>query len=278
MNKDSNVSLKSGREMPILGMGSWQLTDPADAVINAISIGYHMIDTSSDYGSQPGIGEGIEKSGVFRDKLFIVTKVEETDDSYERTKSNLKELRLDFVDLMLIHRPPEDGSAGIELWNGLIKAQKEGLIRDIGVSNYPTELIDQLVQLGGVVPVVNQIEWSPFGFSPKMKKYCQENQIVIQAYSPLTRAERLDDKILVAIAEKYHKTPAQILIRWNLQQGTVPIIKAQSKDHQQQNLEVFDFEITSEDMEKLNSLNEEFSALGSVPKYMEVESSFPVNH
>ncbi len=251
--------------MPVIGLGTWQLTlDTAETVLYALELGYRLIDTSSDYGTQPRIGEAIEKSQIDRNRIYITTKAEETDDTYERTKSNLKELGLDYIDLMLIHRPPPIG-AGEDLWEGLIKAKKEGLTRDIGVSNYSSELIDQLIKASGEIPAVNQIEWSPFGYSEPMLKYCAQHQIIIQAYSPLTRTKRLDDETLLQLAQKYAKSPAQILTRWNLQLGTVPIPKANQKKHLEENIDVFDFEISAEDMKTLNSLNEHYSSLGFLP-------------
>ncbi len=129
-----------------------------------------MIDTSGDYGTQPGVGEGIRQSGVRREDIFVVTKVEETDDAYEATRRNLDQLGMDHVDLMLIHRPPKSG-AGIDLWRGLIRARDEDLVTDIGVSNYSEALIEELVGATGEVPVVNQLEWSPFGHSANMYRY-----------------------------------------------------------------------------------------------------------
>ncbi|MBE0429323.1 MAG: aldo/keto reductase [Thermoleophilia bacterium] len=251
--------------MPVFGLGTWQLTrDTAGTVAYALKLGYPMIDTSSDYGTQPGIGRAIKKSGVGRGSIYIVTKVEETDDAYARTKSNLRELGLEYVDLMLIHRPPFT-AAGQELWDGLIQAKHEGLARDIGVSNYSTGLIDELIAASDEVPVVNQIEWSPFGHSEEMEKYCDEKEIIIQAYSPLTRTNRLEDERLVQIAKKYNRTSAQILIRWNIQQGYVPIPKANQRKHLEEDIDVFDFEISKRDLIVLNGLNERYSALGSLP-------------
>ena len=265
MDKNSKVALQGGSKMPVFGLGTWQLTiNTADTVLYALKLGYRLIDTSSDYGTQPGIGEAIKKSRLNRKDIYITTKVEETDDAYERTKANLEELDLDYVDLMLIHRPPFMG-AGEELWEGLIRAKEEGLVKDIGVSNYSASLIEQLIKVSGKAPAVNQIEWSPFGHSWEMKKYCEEKKIIIQAYSPLTRAERLDDNVLVELAEKYQKSPAQILIRWNLQQGTVPIPKANQKKHLEENIDVFNFEISDDDIRLLNSLNEEYSSLDYLP-------------
>ena len=265
MNKQSTIPLHTGNRMPIFGLGTWQLTnDTAGTVLYALELGYRLIDTSSDYETQPGIGEAIKNSKIDRKRIYVVTKVEETDDAYERTKANLKELDLEYVDLMLIHRPPPTG-AGEDLWEGLIQAKKEGLVRDIGVSNYSTELIDKLIEAGGEVPTVNQIEWSPFGHSRDMMKYCAEKKIIIQAYSPLTRTKRLDDDTLAQVAARYNKGPAQILIRWNVQLGTNPIPKANQKKHLEENISVFDFEISDEDMKTLNDLNEGYSSLGSLP-------------
>lgn len=171
---------------------------------------------------------------------------------------------VDYVDLMLIHRPPPTG-AGEELWEGLIRAKEEKLVKDIGVSNYSAELIDRLIEVSGEVPAVNQIEWTPFGYSEDISTYCSEKKIIIQAYSPLTRAKRLDDSTLVELGGKYKKRPAQILIRWNLQLGTNPIPKANQKQHLEEDLEVFDFELSEGDMKLLSSLNERYSSLGFLP-------------
>ncbi len=265
MDKESTRSLYTGTQMPVMGLGTWQLTiDTVETVMYALQLGYRLIDTSSDYGTQPGIGEALKKSDIDRENIFLSTKVEEKDDAYARTKSNLEELGLEYVDLMLIHRPPPS-RVGENLWEGLIRAKNEGLTRDIGVSNYSIDLIEQLIETSGEIPVVNQIEWSPFGHSEEMKQYCDEKGIIIQAYSPLTRAKRLGDPALIEIAEQYAKSPAQILIRWNLQLGTIPIPKANKKQHLEENIDVFDFEISDEDMMVLNNLNEEYSSLGALP-------------
>jgi 2,5-diketo-D-gluconate reductase A len=226
-----------------------------------------MIDTSGDYGTQPGIADGIKKSQAKRDGFYLVTKIEETDDAYEAAKKNLKELKLDYADLILIHRPPES-DAGVDLWRGLLQAKSEGLAKDIGVSNYQERQIDELIHETGERPVVNQIEWSPFGHSLDMLEYCRDNEILIQAYSPLTRSERLDDQGLQELAEKYNKSPAQILTRWNLQLGTIPIVKANQIEHLKENIDVFDFELSDDDMATLNSMNEDYSALGASLQYI----------
>ena len=265
INQKDTFKLNSGNKIPVMGLGTWKLNiDTAETILYALQQGYRLIDTSSDYGTQPAIGEAIQKTEVPRDNLYIVTKVEETDDAFPATKKYIQEMNLEYANLILIHRPPITG-AGIDLWKGLIKAKQEGLTRDIGVSNYAIEQMEELIAETGEVPVINQIEWSPFGYSEKMLQYCKEKNIIIQAYSPLTRAKRIDEKELNKIAEKYNKTPSQILIRWNLQRHTLPIPKANQKSHLDENLQVFDFEINQQDIEFLNRLNEHYSSLGSLP-------------
>lgn len=265
MDINSKIKLLTGNSMPIMGLGTWELTkNTADTISYALELGYPMIDTSSDYGTQPGIGEGIKKSGKSRDSFYLVTKVEESDDSYQRVVSSLEELDLKYADLILIHRPPETG-VGEELWEGLIRAKEEGLTKDIGVSNYSFQQIEQLFKATGEMPVVNQIEWSPFGYSPEMLNYCKDKGIIIQAYSPLTRKEKADTEPVRKIAKKHNKTPEQVLIRWNLQLRSVPLPKANKKEHLEQNIDVFDFKLDRKDMETLNNLNEHYSALGSLP-------------
>jgi diketogulonate reductase-like aldo/keto reductase len=261
----SRKPLRSGNRMPLIGLGTWQLTDQtADTVAHALQLGYPMIDTSGDYGTQPGIAEALRKARPPRESFYLVTKVEETDDAYAATRKNLAELGLAHADLMLVHRPPKTGS-GEELWRGLIRARNEGLARDIGVSNYSVDQIRALAEATGEMPAVNQIEWSPFGYGTRMRKFCHDNQIVIQAYSPLTRTERLDDPALTEIAEHYGKTTAQILLRWNLQHGVVPLPKANRKEHMEENLRVFDFRIDVQDLATLDGLNERYSSLGTLP-------------
>lgn len=266
MDLNSIKQLHTGNEIPVLGLGTWQLKNTADTVATALQLGYKMIDTSGDYGTQPGIGEGIKQSGLGRDEFYLVTKIEETDDAYEATRKNLSELQLKYADLMLIHRPPASG-VGEDLWEGLRRAKSEGLVKDIGVSNYSIEKLRALIEASGEVPVVNQIEWSPFGYNEEMLLFCRQYNIVLMAYSPLTRDTRLDTQALLDMAASYGKTPAQLLIRWGLQMGVVPIVKANKREHLVENIAVFDFEITPEDMATLDNLNEDYSALAWRPLY-----------
>ena len=254
--------------MPVVGLGTWMLNlSPRSSVEDAFEQGYRMVDTSGDYGTQPAVGEAVRNTGVPRDEIFVVTKVEENDDAYEASKRNLDELGLDYVDLMLIHRPPQHG-AGEDLWAGLIRAREEGLALDIGVSGYSTEQISRLYDGSGETPAVNQIEWSPFGWSPAMLDFCNNEHIAIMAYSPLTRADRLADDRLEDIADSYGKTTAQLLLRWDLQHGVVPIPKANKAEHRAENIDIFDFEISPDDMAELNNLNMLASSLGERITYI----------
>lgn len=265
MTPETTLPLHEGRSMPVFGLGTWQLTNDTTASIeHALEIGYRMIDTSRDYGTQPEIGEAVAQSGVDRSELYLVTKVEEDDDAYDATERAVDELKQDYVDLVLVHRPPPDGP-GVALWEGLIEAREDGLTRDIGVSNYAAGQIRELEEATDVRPVVDQIEWSPFGWSTRMLDWCRERAIVIQAYSPLTRRKRLDDERLRRLGDRYAATPAQIMLRWGLQLGVVPIPKANQGEHRMENLGTFDFTLSEQHMEEVGALNEHYSALGGLP-------------
>ena len=178
MRIDSTVELRTGRSMPVLGLGTWQLDDDTVGTVEeALRLGYRMIDTSGDYGTQAGIGDALRRTDLDRAEIFLVTKVEEDEDAYEATRRNLDELGVEYADLMLIHRPPPSG-AGRELWEGLIRARDEGLAVDIGVSNYSIELMEELIESTGEVPAVNQIEWSPFGWSREMLDFSGRHGVV----------------------------------------------------------------------------------------------------
>jgi 2,5-diketo-D-gluconate reductase A len=258
---ESTRRLRTGREMPVLGLGTWMLTSHTrDLVANALRLGYRMIDTSGDYHTQPGIGVALNELAPPRDEVYITSKVETDQDTYLSTCKNLEELGLEYLDLVLIHEAPEQG-VGEDLWRGLIRARDEGKARDIGVCSYKIAQLQELIDITGEVPAVHQLEWSPFGHSLDMLNFCDAHGIQLQAYSPLTRGKRLGDERLAKIAAKYEKSPAQLILRWDLQHGVIPIPKAARAEHQQANLEIFDFDIDAIDMSTLDGLNEQFSAL-----------------
>jgi 2,5-diketo-D-gluconate reductase A len=263
----SKVSLQSGRSMPVLGLGTWQLTkDTAGTVLEALRLGYRLFDTSGDYGTQPAVGEAIQASEVPREEIFFVTKVEEDEDAYEAAYRNVEESGLDRADLILVHRPPRR-STGVDVWQALIRAREEGIVQDIGVSNYSIGQIDALADATAELPVVNQIEWTPFGWSPEMLDDCRSRGIVIQAYSPLTRSGRMRDPALTRIGAAHRKTPAQVVLRWCLQLGVVPLPKANRHEHLVENADVFDFELSEAELEEIGALNEHYSSLGTSLAY-----------
>lgn len=264
---EATHELNTGRTMPAMGLGTWYLTeDTAGTVEEALRLGYRMIDTAEDYGTQPGIGEALRRTDVPREEVFLVAKVEEDEDAYEATRANLDEMGQAYADLVVIQRPPDEG-VGVELWRGLLRAREEGLARDIGVSNYSTGQIDALVDATGEVPAVNQIEWTPFGWSQEMLDYCRERRIIIQAYSPLTRAQRLHDERLERVAAAYDRTPAQVLLAWALRLGVAPLPKANQRAHLVENLDALEFALDDAVMDALAQLNEHASALGSSLQY-----------
>jgi 2,5-diketo-D-gluconate reductase A len=270
---DATVTLHTGRVMPVLGLGTWELTrDTADAVEHALELGYRMIDTAVDYGSQPGIGQALARTDLPRERVYLVAKVEEDDDAYDATRRYLDEMRQDFADLILIHRPPPAPPGGDDvghaLWDGLARARDDGLARDIGVSNYSIAQLRRLADDTGENPAVNQVEWTPFGWSPEMLDYCRERRIVVQGWSPLTRAERLDDERLAPIVAEYDRSAAQILLRWAIQKGTVPLPKANQRQHQEENLGALEFELDQDHLDALDHLNEHWSALGDRLQYL----------
>jgi diketogulonate reductase-like aldo/keto reductase len=263
----STIELRSGRSMPVLGLGTWQLTrDTPGTVAEALRLGYRLIDTSGDYGTQAAVGEAIRGGGIARTEIYFQTKVEEDEDAYAAVGRNLEEAGLDYADMILIHRPPRRG-AGTTLWKDLLRARNERLALDVGVSNYSIEQMEELADATGELPAVNQIEWTPFGWSREMVQHCRERRIVIQAYSPLTRTERLRDTRLTEIAAAHRKTPAQVLLRWNLQLGIVPLPKANRHEHLVENADVFDFELAEAELEEIGALNEHYSSLGSSLAY-----------
>jgi 2,5-diketo-D-gluconate reductase A len=257
------IKLKSGNTMPPIGLGTWQLhgKDAEQAVLMGLDLGYRQVDTSNDYGNLSEVKDALQKTAVPRSELFITTKVEETDETYTSAKQYVRQLGLDYADLIIIHRPPYSG-AGEQLWEGLRQARDEGLATDIGVSSYSIEQMQALYDASGEWPAVNQIEWTPFGHSLEMLKFCRKQGIVIQAYSPLAHSGKMHNVLLNELADTYGKTSSQIVLRWDTQHGVVPLPKSSSREHLAENFNVFDFELSPQDMKRIDGLNEHYSALG----------------
>ena len=260
---NTTVKLNNGVEMPKFGFGTF--LSPAgketqNAVLWALEAGYRHIDTAMIYKNEEDVGAAVAQSKISRKEIFIVTKVWNDDQGYEKTlkacDASLKRLKMDYIDLYLIHWPVRVLRG--ETWKALIKLQEQGKCRAIGVSNYTIRHLDELLPVTPVVPAVNQVEFNPFLYRKELLDYCHARGIRLEAYSSLSRAKKLEDPRLVAAARKYGKTPAQVALRWALQHDLVVIPKSVHRERIFENTQVFDFEITSEDMQALDNLNENY--------------------
>lgn len=250
------LKLNSGHYIPILGLGTWQIKGQAayDATLWAIEAGYRHIDTARLYANETEVGQAIKDSGIDRGQIFVTTKLWPTDFGKPRQafEASLERLGLDYVDLYLIHWPRFNAETGV--WRQLETLNKEGLAKSIGVSNYGRRNLSKLLETAEISPAVNQIELHPFAYNAGLVDFCHEQGIVIEAYSPLGHGSLLSEPILVKMAAKYGKSVAQLLIRWNLQHGWVSLPKSKSGLRIAENMDVFDFEITVDDMHKLDTL------------------------
>ena len=251
------LTLNNGIAMPTLGLGTWKMSD-AEAETSthlALEAGYRLIDTAKLYGNEAAVGRAVRGSGIAREEIFVTTKLWPTDffSPLEAFDESLTKLGLDYVDLYLIHWPiplmPQS------VWKALEGIYANKKARAIGVSNYDAGDIEKVLEYASVVPMVNQIQFSPFDFDKEILDFCKDKHIVVEAYSPLTRGSRLNDTTVVTLAKKYGKTPAQILIRWCLQHDTVVIPKSSNPERIKENASVFDFEISEGDMKTLDALS-----------------------
>ena len=280
---ESKVPLNDGRQIPQLGLGVWQtragVTCEA-AVLAALEAGYRHIDTASMYGNEESVGAAIHKSGIPREQIFVTTKLWNSDHGNpERAlETSLRKLKMDYVDLYLIHYPVRQR---IQSWHLLEVLRERGKARSIGVSNFTIRHLTELLSEAKTIPAVNQVEFHPYLYQRELLDFCRRSGIVLEAYSPLTKGERLRDRKLVAIAKKYTagrpertnskpriplvesfsrrsdtKSTAQILIRWALQHGVVVIPKSANPKRIVENADVFDFEVSPADMELLDGFNE----------------------
>jgi len=257
------AKLNNGVMIPRLGLGVYQ-SPPGQvtqhAVEYALKIGYRHIDTARIYNNETDVGTALRKSGIKREDVFITTKLWNSDHGYETAlkacDDSLKRLGLKYLDLYLIHWPvPEIRN---ESWTALSKLLKDGKCRSIGVSNYTIQHLTELLEDADVVPMVNQVEFSPFLYQKQLLDYCEENKIQVEAYSPLTQGAKLNHPTIQQIAKKHGKTPAQVLIRWSLQHNLVTIPKSIREERIKENSQVFDYNLTSEDVRVLDSLDENF--------------------
>lgn len=256
-----HIILNNGLEMPILGYGVFQITDQElceQCVVDAIEAGYRLIDTAASYQNEEAVGRAIKRSGVKREDLFITTKLWLTDTGYEQTleafNKSLERLQLDYLDMYLIHQPYGDVHGS---WRAMEELYAQGKIKAIGVSNFDELKMMDFVLTTNTVPAVNQIEVHPF-LQQTDRKVMEEFNIQMQAWAPLAEIKDniLENETLVSIAKKYDKSTAQVILRWHTQRGIVVIPKSQNKHRIIENIDIFDFELTNEDMAAIKTLDE----------------------
>ena len=257
-----NFKLNNGLEIPSIGLGVFRLEDNKEAqhvVEMALSVGYRHIDTAMIYQNEEAVGNAIKASGVQRENIFITTKLwnenQRKGDVMQTFEDSLRKLKTDYVDLYLIHWPVSDKF--VESWKVLEKIYESGKARAIGVSNFKRHHLDELKKVSDIIPAVNQIELHPYLSQEQELEYCLKAGIVLEAWSPFTAGKTglLKDEVLTEIAERYSKSTAQIILRWNYQRGVITIPKSANQQRLEENINIFDFSLTVSDMSKIGQMN-----------------------
>jgi methylglyoxal/glyoxal reductase len=264
-NLQDTTTLHNGVKMPWFGIGVFKVEEGPElvnAVKTAIKHGYRSIDTAAIYGNEVGVGQGIregmKEAGISREDLFVTSKVWNTDLGYESTiaayETSLNKLGLEYLDLYLIHWPVEGKYK--DAWRALETLYKEGRVKAIGVSNFQIHHLEDLMKEAEIKPMVNQVEYHPRLTQKELQSFCQKHGIQLEAWSPLMQGQLLNNEVLQEIANKYNKSVAQVILRWDLQNGVVTIPKTTKEHRIVENASVFDFELTEEDMERIDGLNQ----------------------
>ena len=257
------LKMNDNFQIPVVGLGTWK-SEPGEAtyqaVLDSIEAGYRHIDTARAYGNEESVGSAVRDSGVNREDVFVTTKLRWEDEGFESTieacEKSLNRLNCDYIDLYLIHWPLREKRN--HSWKAFIELRERGLCKSIGVSNFTIEHLAEIEAKFGILPAVNQVEFHPYYYQKELLDYCNSKNIIIEAYSPLAHAKRLDEPKLGAISEELGKTPAQVLIRWSIQRGMVVLPKSVNKSRIIENFSVFDFNISDSVMAKLDELDESF--------------------
>lgn len=256
------VTLNNGLKMPQLGFGVWQVKEDqaAEAVAVALKVGYTSIDTAMIYKNEKGVGKAIAESSIPREELFITTKVWNSDHGFDRTlrafEESLERVGLDYVDLYLIHWPTPEFDQYVETYKALEKLYHGGRVKAIGVCNFEIEHLERILKECEVVPVLNQIECHPYLAQNEIKEFCAKHNIFVEAWSPLEQGgDVLQDEVIKEIAQAHSKSPAQVVLRWHLQNNTIAIPKSVTPSRIEENFDVFDFELTSNEINQINELN-----------------------
>jgi methylglyoxal/glyoxal reductase len=254
------TTLNTGVKMPLLGLGVYDMykLEAEQAVTWALETGYRLIDTAAMYQNETEIGNAVRAANLSRKELFITTKVHNTDHGFDATLRafdvSLRKLNVDYIDLYLVHWPLK--ASRKDTWLALEKLYADGRVRAVGVANYLEPFLAELKTYASIIPALNQVEFSPYLYLETLKKQSELDGTQLQAYTPLVRGERMSDSKLVALASKYEKTPAQIMLRWIIQHGVSAIPKSVNKARLQENFDIFDFEISASDMALMDTFNE----------------------
>ncbi|WP_066250809.1 aldo/keto reductase [Neobacillus drentensis] len=271
-NLKDTTTLSNGVKMPWMGLGVFKVTEGEEVIQSvkaAIKNGYISIDTAAIYGNEEGVGQAIKESGVPREDLFITTKLWNSEQGYESTlaafETSMNKLGLDYLDLYLIHWPGKDKYK--ETWKAFEKLYKDGRVRAIGVSNFLVHHLEDLLSSAEIKPMVNQVEFHPHLTQKELLAFCKNEGIQLEAWSPLKQGQLLSEPVLEDLAHKYNKSVAQVILRWDLQHGVVTIPKSIKEHRIIENANIFDFELSAEDMEKIDGLNQD-SRAGSHPDTM----------
>ncbi len=256
------VTLNNGLVMPQLGYGVFKVPEQEvyEAVREALRVGYRSIDTAMIYENEAGVGRALKDSGIPREDIFLTTKVWNKDQGYEQTlaafETSLQKLGVDYVDLYLIHWPMPDEDLYMDTWRALEQLYRDGKTKAIGVSNFHIPHLTRILEEGTIVPAVNQIELHPFLSQEAIRAFCQKNGIIVEAWSPLMKGrDALTDPVITDIAARHGKTPAQVVLRWHLQHDIIAIPKSVTPSRIQENLDIFDFVLSPDDMRQIDQLN-----------------------
>ncbi len=257
-----SITFNDENTMPVLGLGTAELSDDETerAVSAALEIGCRLIDTAAAYGNEAAVGRAIAASGISRAELFVSTKLATADQGFSKAPqacmASLERLGLDYVDLYLIHWPAPSAGNYVDAWGGLIQARGDGYARSIGVSNFTEDHLTAVIDLSFVTPAVNQIELHPLLNQAEMRNSDAQHNVVTQSYTPLVLGRLMDNPTVTSVAGEYGKTPAQVLLRWNLQLGNAVIFRSSKAERIASNIDVFDFELAAEHMEAITGLND----------------------
>lgn len=271
MSNNPNIDLNDGRSIPQLGYGLWQVPDDVTESVTkeAFKVGYRSIDCATIYENEAGLGKAIKEGGIAREELFITTKLWNEDQGFDNTlkafDKSLELLGVDYLDLYLIHWPSPHRNLYVESWNALIRLKDEGRAKSIGVSNFAPKHLEEIIGETGIIPAVNQIELHPGFQQRELRELHLQHGISTEAWSPLGQGKLISDPVFASLAEKYGKTPAQIILRWHLENGFIVIPKSVTPSRIAENFDVFDFKLEKTDRQQIDAMDDANGRIGPDP-------------